>query len=119
MHYRMQPAAPTRELEDGDILNLGARRLEVLHTPGITSGSIMLYEEERGLLFGGESMIDIDPIYDGEPEDETDDADNKAFCASMSRVLALEINTVYPGHRDIFSGERMQQLLKRYLASGH
>ena len=38
--------------EDGDILDLSGRRLEIIHTPGHSPGHVSIYEEERGYLVG-------------------------------------------------------------------
>ena len=47
---------PVRE---GDVLDLGGRRLEVIHLPGHTPGSIALLDRENRVLISG------DPIQDG------------------------------------------------------
>ncbi|MBQ8095068.1 MAG: MBL fold metallo-hydrolase [Clostridia bacterium] len=47
--------APTATVEDGQILDLGGRKLEVIHTPGHSAASIMLLDEENGLLFTGDT----------------------------------------------------------------
>lgn len=41
---------------EGDIIDLGAFRLEVILTPGHTPGSIMLLERERRFLIAGDSV---------------------------------------------------------------
>ena len=58
--YEMTGTNPTRLVEDGDIIDLGNRKLEVLHIPGRTPGSIALWEPGTGFLFGGESLF-VDP----------------------------------------------------------
>ena len=40
-----------------DILNIGSTEFEVVHTPGHTNGSSMLYEKEFGLLFTGDTLF--------------------------------------------------------------
>lgn len=46
-----------RFLSQGDVFDLGGRRLEVLEIPGHTPGDIALYDREAGLLFSGDSMV--------------------------------------------------------------
>ena len=53
-------------LEDGDVIDLGDRTLEVLHLPGHSPGSIGLWEAATGALFSG------DAVYDGPLLDELD-----------------------------------------------
>ena len=45
-----------RNIKDGDILDLGDRRLTVYQVPGHTPGSIVLFEKETGYLFTGDSV---------------------------------------------------------------
>lgn len=47
----------SRKLNDCDIIDLGKIRLEVLHTPGHTPGSICLYEPESKALFSGDTVF--------------------------------------------------------------
>ena len=44
--YAVRPARPTRVLDDGDIIDLGDRHFEVIHTPGHSPGG------KRGLAGG-------------------------------------------------------------------
>jgi glyoxylase-like metal-dependent hydrolase (beta-lactamase superfamily II) len=114
--YRMPPLEPTRLLEDGDLVDLGDRRFRVLHLPGITAGSIGLYEASSQSLFLGDTLFDREPIYDGEPAGDSDDADRAAFRRSLERIHSLAIATVYPGHLSPFTGGRMRRLIGDYLA---
>ncbi len=43
-------------LEEGDNLELGSRRLEVIHTPGHSYGHIMLLDRKNRLLFSGDQV---------------------------------------------------------------
>ena len=43
----MGSAAATDTVEDGDVLVLGGRRFEVVHTPGHAPGHICLYDSEN------------------------------------------------------------------------
>ena len=46
---------PTRLWKDGDVIDLGAFKLEVVLIPAHTTGSIALLERERRLLFTGDT----------------------------------------------------------------
>ena len=113
--YVMRQCIPTQLLNDGERIDIGDRCFDVLHTPGITAGSIVLYEEKTGFLFSGESLSDSNFQYTGEPADETDDADNKAHRISMARLLELDVSMVYSGHRSPLDGDQLFQMLKQYL----
>lgn len=42
-------------LEDGQVIDLGGRQIEVLHTPGHTSGSVTFFDKERHYGFSGDA----------------------------------------------------------------
>lgn len=44
-------------LEEGNVLDLGNFRLEVLYTPGHTSACITLFDAEKGLLFAADTLM--------------------------------------------------------------
>jgi glyoxylase-like metal-dependent hydrolase (beta-lactamase superfamily II) len=52
-----RPAAPAATmLHEGDSVAIGDRRLDVLHTPGHSPGSICLLDRAHGLLFSGDAV---------------------------------------------------------------
>jgi len=81
--YRILPSHATRLLEEGDVLDLGGRRLEVLHTPGHSPDCICLIDRENGLLFGGDT-VNTGPVYA-----HTDDANVETFAASLARLSEM------------------------------
>ena len=115
--YAMPPRAPTRLLEDGEVIDLGGRRFEVQHLPGVTDGAIGLFEAASGSLFTGDAFSYGDSLYDGEPADETGDADRAAFRRSLARMRSLAVATVYPGHYAPFTGTRLREIIDGYLAA--
>ncbi len=45
------------EVSDGQVLDLGGRRLECVHTPGHSPGHMCLLDRDNGLLFCGDHII--------------------------------------------------------------
>jgi glyoxylase-like metal-dependent hydrolase (beta-lactamase superfamily II) len=93
-------AEPTRLLDEGDVVDLGDRRLVVLHTPGHTAGSACLFEETTGLLWSGDAIyVDAKLSWD----------DGAAMIASLTRLrdLAPEVKTVFAGHGRTFDGAEL------------
>lgn len=81
--YRIRPSRATRLLEDGDVLDLGNRRLEVLHTPGHSPDCICLIDRENGLLFGGDT-VNTGPVYA-----HAEESDLEKFAGSLTRLSEM------------------------------
>ncbi|MEM7497266.1 MAG: MBL fold metallo-hydrolase [Pseudomonadota bacterium] len=107
--YEVAPAPATRLLEDGDMLDTGDRRLEVVHTPGHSPGGIALWEEATGTLFSG------DLVYDGPLIEDTYHADPDAYVASMQRLLAIPARIVHGGHFPSYDGARHRAIIRAWL----
>ena len=117
--YVMTATQPTRLLTDGDIIDLGNRCFEVLHLPGVTSGTCALFEHDSGVLFTGEALVwSGSRVYDGEPAERCDHADRKAFCQSIKRLRELPAITVYPGHYARCDVGEMNDVIDAYLKAG-
>jgi len=43
-------------LSDGEVIDLGGRQIEVMHTPGHTSGSLTFFDKAHGYGFSGDSF---------------------------------------------------------------
>ena len=105
------PRAPDRELADGDIIDVGQLRVEVLHIPGHTPGSccFLVHGDERDHLFTG------DTLFPGGPGNTFGDA--AAFAQIMDGLEARVFGQfnddtwVYPGHgRDTTLGRERPNL---------
>jgi glyoxylase-like metal-dependent hydrolase (beta-lactamase superfamily II) len=108
--YGVAAAPPTRTIDEGDVIDLGNRRFEVLHLPGHSPGSIGLWEARTGTLFSG------DAIYDGPLLDEIDGADIRAYIRTMKRLRELPVEVVHAGHDPSFGRARLIELVDAYLA---
>lgn len=108
-NYRIPPAPLTRTLEDGDVIDLGDRRLRVLHLPGHSPDSIGLFDEADGLFFSG------DAIYDDTLIDDLPDSDRAAYRRTMERLLEVPVRIGHGGHGPSFSGKRMREIAQEYL----
>jgi glyoxylase-like metal-dependent hydrolase (beta-lactamase superfamily II) len=81
--YQIVPTVPTHLLEEGDVLDLGGRLLQVMHTPGHSPDCICLFDEENGFLFGGDT-INTGPIYAQLGDSNVDD-----FARSTARLAEM------------------------------
>lgn len=99
--YKDQPSKPFWVdiwLEDGSMIDLGSYELEVIHTPGHTSGCICLYEPRAGLLFTG------DTVFAGGTLSEIAVGGNVSdYVNSVRRLNNLKVKQLYPGHGRVSS----------------
>ncbi len=109
--YEVTPAPATRLLSAGDIVDLGDRHFEVIHTPGHSPGGIVLFERATGILFSG------DTVYDGPLIDDAYHSDIDAYVASMKRIRDLPVRVVHGGHFPSFDGARYRELIRVWLES--
>ena len=107
--YNVTAAPATRLVGDGDVIDLGDRHFEVMHTPGHSPGEIMLWEAASGILFSG------DTVYDGPLIDDAYHSDIAAYVVSMKRILDLPVRLVHGGHFPSFGGARYRALIREYL----
>ena len=109
-HYTLTPAPPTELFEDDNVIELGERRLRVLHLPGWTAGSMGVWEQETGLLFTSDTLYD-DAQFTAKQDDEPPYADAGGFADSLARLRGLPVTTVHGGHFESFGRGRMIELI--------
>lgn len=86
--WSIAPATATRELREGDRLDLGGRALTVLHTPGHSPDSISLLDERDGILFPAD-QFNLGPVLAHFP-----DSDIEQHACSARRLAELAGNAV-------------------------
>lgn len=110
--YKIAAAPLTLNVAEGHVIELGDWRLQVLHMPGHSHGSICLYEQHKGILFSG------DVIYIGNLVDDQPCSDKSLYRKSMQRLLDLDVKTVYAGHGSTMNASQMKTIARRYLGAG-
>jgi hydroxyacylglutathione hydrolase len=55
--FEIPPCVPAVDLEEGGEVRFGGVRLEVLHTPGHTEGSVCLLSRDTGQLYSGDTLF--------------------------------------------------------------
>lgn len=108
--YALTPASVTRNLRDGDVVDLGDRAFTVLHVPGHSPGGVALYDDATRTLFSG------DTAYDDELLDDLDGADPVAYRRSMHRLRELPVRQCHAGHAGSMDGDRLRQIIDGYLS---
>jgi glyoxylase-like metal-dependent hydrolase (beta-lactamase superfamily II) len=108
--YEVRPAPAQRLLVGGDVVDLGDRRFEVVHTPGHSPGCIGLFESATGIFLSG------DIIYDGPLIDDAYHSDPDAYVVTLETLRRLPVSIVHGGHFPSFGPTRCRQLIDEYLA---
>ena len=101
-------------LAEGDVLEVGDFRLEVLHTPGHTGGHVCLYDRAKALLFSGDHVLgDITPNIATWSDDEDP---LREYLGSLRRVAGLEVELCLPGHRSLIHNfhERVAGIIEHH-----
>ncbi len=89
---------------DGEMVG----RLQVLHTPGHTPGSISLWAEEEKALFCGDNLYNsFSSLHVGLPWFTLD---LTAQRISLSRYASLPVEVLLPGHGPVYRGEVARQV---------
>ena len=84
------------ELEDDTVIDLGNRRLRIMHTPGHSPGHICILDETNRYLFTG------DLIYKGTLYAFLPESDPSVFRRSVQKISELEhIDRIFPSHNDL------------------
>lgn len=107
--YALRAAPATRIVEDGDVIDLGDRHFEVIHTPGHSPGGIALWEAATATLFSG------DIVYDGPLIEDTYHADAQDYHRSMRRLYDLPVRIVHGGHFPSYDGARHRRIIRDWL----
>lgn len=86
-------------IDEGDIIDAGHTRIEVMHMPGHTSGHLAFLFPDEGFLFCGDiCLTKVGPWY-GDAATPVDD-----FIASINRIIEMKPERVVSGHnREILS----------------
>jgi hydroxyacylglutathione hydrolase len=120
-YYRQEAEffTATQTLADGQAIEIGPHRFEVIHTPGHSADGIALVNRKEKLLLSSDALWEKDMAVmtlKVEGEGALD-----AMLASLERIALLDVQIVYPGHGAPFTDvqaalARSRDRLKRFMA---
>jgi glyoxylase-like metal-dependent hydrolase (beta-lactamase superfamily II) len=92
--FPIPPSVPAVELAEGGAVRFGSIRLDVLHTPGHTEGSVCLLDRDGGVVLSG------DTLFAGAfGRVDLPGSDPAAMAGSLARLATLDDGlAVLPGH---------------------
>jgi len=97
-------------LKEGETIDLGDYLLKIIHTPGHTSGSMCLLEEEKSYLFSGDTVFKGAVGRYDLPSGSLDDLKQ-----SLKKLCDIKVKEVFPGHGESFLGKDL--LFNNYMIS--
>jgi glyoxylase-like metal-dependent hydrolase (beta-lactamase superfamily II) len=84
---------PSKLLNDGDQVTIGALTLRALHTPGHASNHLCYLLEGTGLLFTGDHLMQGSTVVIGPPDGSMGD-----YLRSLARLQKEPVTRIAPGH---------------------
>ncbi|WP_300459464.1 MBL fold metallo-hydrolase [Desulfobacula sp.] len=93
--YEFFQGKPARVLKDNEMINIGDRFVQIIHTPGHSPGHMCFWEKERGYLFTGD-LVYKDTLFAYFPS-----TDPVAYLNSLERVSALPVKQLSPAHHTL------------------
>ena len=93
--YEFFQGIPAKLLSDHDIIDIGGREIEVLHTPGHSPGHLGFWEKERVYLFTGD-LVYKDTLFAYYPS-----TDPEAYLNSLEKISTLHVKRVFPAHHSL------------------
>lgn len=83
-------------INDGDVFDLGGKKIEVFHVPGHTPGSIVLNDMQSGICYSGDAFgsgmvwLQLNPFSTMKTYSNS--------CARMEKLMNQGISKIYCGH---------------------
>lgn len=98
-HMEPVPSERIVILDDGDVIEVGARRLRVLYTPGHAIHHIALHDEAHGIAFPGDvAGVSIEGVDFVRPPTPPPDLSLEDWDASITQLEALNLERLYLPH---------------------
>lgn len=96
-NYQILPSNVIRILDENEVIELGNRKIKILHTPGETPGSICLQDLDKNILFTG------DTFYPGTLWLHRDENNLKLYTRTLEKLCSLEpqLEFICPGHNEV------------------
>ncbi len=109
--YQLKDSRVDHELKDGDSIDLGVHRIDVIHTPGHSAGHCCFHLPSAGVIFLGDiDLSSFGPFYGHL------DSDIEQFILSCEKIKRLDFNIAVSSHKRLFYGRaNILDRIDRYL----
>lgn len=107
--FEIEPARGVEAAEPGETVDLGGRRLELLHVPGHSPGQLAVLDREAATLYGGDVLHADHDLYI-----HFEGCDVRAYRETLDRLVDLydddTFETLYVSHARPLSGGELSLL---------
>jgi glyoxylase-like metal-dependent hydrolase (beta-lactamase superfamily II) len=103
----VQLRLPTITFTEELTLRLGDKTLQLMHTPGTTPDSIVVYVREDKMLFAGDTVMPVPYIVAG---------DRLELMASLRAIASLSVDNIVQGHGGVILRGEIKETLKSSIA---
>ncbi len=92
-------------LDNEKTLDLGSFALQVILSPGHTSGSVCFFDSGKKLLFSGDTLF-----FRGRGRDDLPSGDHLELEKSIKNLLSLDFDILLPGHGSLLKSNQKQNI---------
>jgi glyoxylase-like metal-dependent hydrolase (beta-lactamase superfamily II) len=111
----VEPHPKPTFIQAGEMIRLGDRDYEILHTPGHADGHLSFYDPERQWLIGGDFLLPkITPNISLWPKGDPNPL--ARYLETLDRMKELPVKRVFPSHGPVFDHyqERIEELKRHH-----
>jgi hydroxyacylglutathione hydrolase len=94
LHSSCKPIQTSKNVNEGDIIQVGDFSFDVMITPGHTKGSTSLYEPEKKILISGDTVFPQGSF----GRTDLPSGSSSELLQSLKRLSELKIHILLPGH---------------------
>ena len=94
LHSTCKPIKIKKNVEEGEIIQVGKFSFDVMITPGHTKGSVSLYEPEKKILISGDTVFPQGSF----GRTDLPSGSSSELLQSLKRLSELETHILLPGH---------------------
>ncbi len=94
-NYEFFQGKPTKVLKGNEVINIGDRFIQIVHSPGHSPGHMCFWEKDRGYLFTGD-LVYKDTLFAYFPS-----TDPETYLNSLEKVSTLPVKQVFPAHHTL------------------
>jgi len=98
----------SKQIEEGNSIELSGVSFEVFHTPGHKDDSICLYSPEEKILFAGDLLFPNG----GFGRTDLEEGDRDLLIKSIEKIAELDVEEMYCGHNPAATEDVNQQIQK-------